>query len=185
MKTNRICVVFIGCLLASGGLVARCPDGQESSTPTQTQSNSKSDQELNIQAYIELLRSDLRKSKSQVVGQVMQLDAAQSAVFWPIYKQFEADLTKIGDRIASLVSDYADHYDEMTNEVADKLANELLSIEQQRNTLKREYYQKFKKALDPITAARFLQVENQLEKLVDLQIASQLPVVQSSRGEAQ
>jgi hypothetical protein len=65
----------------------------------------------------------------------------------------------------------------MTNEVADQLATKLLDIELQRNSLKRTYYGKLKSALDAITAARFLQVENQLEKLIDLEIAAELPVI--------
>jgi uncharacterized protein Yka (UPF0111/DUF47 family) len=115
----------------------------------------------------------------------MQFDADQAAAFWPIYKQFEADLSKIGDRTAAAVKNYTDNYFQMTDDLADHLANEVLTVEQERNDLKRQYYQKFKKALDPITAARFLQVENQLERLVDLQVASQLPVIQDSRGQTQ
>jgi hypothetical protein len=136
-----------------------------------------SDQDLNLQAYVQLLRTDLNKSKSQIIGEVMQFDATQAAAFWPIYKDFQTDYAAIGDQIVELVKDYVTNYATMTNEKADQLANKLLDIEQQRNELKRKYYAKFKGALDSITAARFLQVENQIEKLVDLQIAAQLPVV--------
>jgi hypothetical protein len=136
-----------------------------------------SGQDLNIRAYIELLRTDLKKQKAQIVGEVMQLDAQQAAAFWPIYNKFETDYTAIGDQIVELVKTYSDNYDTMTPAIADQLATKLLDIEQERNTLKRSYYGKLKAALDPITATRFLQVENQLEKLVDLQIASGLPVI--------
>lgn len=119
------------------------------------------------------------------MGQVMQLDSGQAAVFWPIYKQFESDFKRIGDRAVSLVEKYTDNYDQMTNELADRLATDLLAVDQQRNELKRQYFQKFKKALDSITAARFLQVENQLENILSLQIASHLPVVPSSQGNTQ
>src|SRR5438128_797977 len=107
---NWMCSVLIGCLLAPVGLIAPFHERQKSSPAAQKQSVSKSDQELNLEAYTELLRTDLKKSKSQVVGEVMQFDASQSAVFWPIYKQFEADLSKIGDRVVSLIKDYSDHY---------------------------------------------------------------------------
>jgi hypothetical protein len=136
-----------------------------------------------MQAYIQLLRSDVKKSKSQIVGQVMNFDADQAAAFWPIYQQFEADLSKLGDRTVALVKKYSANYEDMTDQVADELATELLSIEDHRNELKKRYYQKFKQALGPITAARFLQVENQLERVVDLQISSQLPVIRG--GSAQ
>jgi hypothetical protein len=177
-----ICSLLIGSLMGLGGLQAQTSD--TAATKTQgTQGTSASNQELNIEAYVELLRSQVRKSKSQIIGEVMQFDSTQAATFWPIYKQFEADYTKIGDRIVTLVKNYTEHYDQMTDAVADQLANQLLSIEQQRNDLKKQYYQKFKQALDAITAARFLLVENQLEKITDLQIASQLPVIRG--GEAQ
>ena len=110
------------------------------------------------------------------MGEVMQLDASQAATFWPIYKEFESELSVIGDQILSLVKDYAAHYDNLTAMVADQLADKLLTIEQQRTELKRKYYTRFKEALDALIAARFLQVENQLERLADLQIAAELPV---------
>lgn len=135
------------------------------------------DQDLNIRAYIELLRTDVRKEKSQIMGQVMQLDAEQATKFWPIYKEFETDLSRIGDQIVEVVKDYTANYDKMTGPTADRLATKLLTIEQQRNELKRKYYERVKETLDPVTAMRFLQVENQLERLIDLQVASSLPVI--------
>ena len=44
--------------------------------------------------------------------------------------------------------------------------------------LKKTYFQKFSKALTPKLAARFFQIENQLLDVIDLQIASSLPVIQ-------
>jgi hypothetical protein len=137
-----------------------------------------SDEEKNIQAYVGLLRSDVRKAKSQVISEVMQFDSGQAAKFWPIYKDFETESTKIGDGIQALVKDYVSNYDQMTPELADQLATKLLDIEQQRHDLKKKYYARLKGALDAVTAARFLQVENQLEKLLDLQLAAQLPAME-------
>jgi len=171
MLSLAICIV----------LAPAAPGQKPAQPPVKTpaaknQQETVSDQELNIRAYIAFLRSDLRKGRTQIMGDVMALDANQAAAFWPIYKNFEADYTKIGDDIVALVKDYSEHYDNLTNDKADQLATQLLDIEQKRNEIKREYYAKFKTALDAITAARFLQVENQLEKLMDLQVSSQLPI---------
>jgi hypothetical protein len=136
-----------------------------------------SNEDKNIRAYIDLLRTDIRKSKAQIMGEVMQLDADQSAKFWPLYKEFETELTSLGDKVAGVVRNYVDHYLDMTDPVADRIATELLAIELRRNELKKKYYDRFKIALGAVAAARFLQVENQLERLVDLQIAASLPVV--------
>jgi len=152
--------------------------GQAPAKPvTATTPKTADDQEKNIQAYIQLLRTDVRAQKTQLMGVVMGLDADQSAKFWPIYKDFEAELATFYDGVVALVKTYAQNYDAMTPAVADQLATKLLDLEQQRNDTKRKYYQRFKAGTDPITAARFLQVENQLERLIDLEIASNLPVI--------
>jgi hypothetical protein len=154
--------------------------------PAQTQSkpaksaataDATSNEEKNIRAYIELLRTDVRKSKSQIMGEVMQLDADESAKFWPIYKDYQAESSALGDKVLAVVKKYAENYDNMTDAVADQLASEVLSIEQQKNALKRKGYERVKGTLGAITAARFLQVENQLDRVVDLQLAAQLPVI--------
>jgi hypothetical protein len=149
----------------------------QTQAPAQSAPAEMKNEDLNTRAYIELLRSDVRKAKTQVMAEVMQLDAEQAAKFWPIYKEFEAQLTKIGDGVAGLVKEYVENYDRMTPERADHLATRVLEIEGQRVVLKKTYYGRMKSALDAITAMRFLQVENQLDRLTDLQIASQLPVV--------
>jgi len=175
---KRLVGVFLFCLLAATLLSAQTPTKSVKSTTASNPANAPaatSNEEVNIRAYVQLLRTDLSKARTQVVSDVMQFDAEQAAAFWPIYKDFQGDLDKVGDQIVGLIKDYVLNYDTMTNAKADQLANKLLDIEQQRNELKRKYYEKFKSALDPITAARFLQVENQIEKILDLQIAAQLP----------
>ena len=137
----------------------------------------ESNEDMNIRAYIELLRTDTRKAKTQIVSDVMALDADQAARFWPIYKEFEGEFAGIGDKIIALVKRYAENYTEMTDAAADQLANQVLSIEQERNALKKKYYDRFKQGVGAVTAARFLQVENQLERIIDLQVTARLPII--------
>ena len=163
---------------AAASLCAQTPvksqPAQKSIAPLETS------QEKNFRAYIELLRSDVRKNKAQIVGLVMQLDSGDSTKFWPVYKDFEAEYTDFGNEVLALIRSYVTKYSDMTPQTADQLATRMLDLEQQRNGLKRKYYQKFKEALDPIAATRFLQIENQLERILDLQIASELPVIDAT-----
>ncbi len=166
MKKLLFCV--LGGLLPAAGLLA------QDAAPANSTVDSH---EANLKAYVQLLRTDVQKSKAQIMGTVMQLDADQASKFWPVYKQFETELAGLGDQVVALIKTYATNYDKLTPQVADGLATKLLSIESQRNDLKKKYYGKMKAATDAITAMRFLQVENQLERVVDLQVASDLPVV--------
>lgn len=169
--------VLFSLFLAAGLLLGQTQvklDGSQKDSGSLLSGNEK-----NVRAYIELLRTDIKKSRTQIMGMVMQLDADDATKFWPIYKDFEAEYQQFGDEVLALVRDYVAKYDDMTPQIADRLANKLLDLEQQRTNLKRKYYLKIKQALDPIAAARFLQVENQIERILDLQIASELPVIEA------
>ena len=134
-------------------------------------------QKNNIQEYIELLRSDVRQQKAEMMGAVMQLSAADAAKFWPIYSEYDANLTKVNDLRAANIQEYADSYSEMTDAKADELVQNALAYQKQRSELLAKYYDRVKQALGALTAARFVQVENQLLLIIDLQIASSLPIV--------
>ena len=134
-------------------------------------------QEKNIQEYIELLRSNIRQQKSEIMGSVMQLDVGQAAKFWPIYGEYDAELTKLNDLRVANIREYARNYDQMTDAKADELIQNALSYRKQRAELVAKYYGRVKGALGAVQAARFLQIEDQLLLIIDLQIESDLPVV--------
>ncbi len=166
-------------LLAGGQAFAQAgskPAAQKPKTQA-IQAVQPSDEDLNIRAYIELLRSDVKAQATDVIAEVMQFNDEDATKFWPIYREFELELSKIGDGRLALIKKYADNYDQMSDEVADQLAQGVFKLEQQREGLKMKYYERIKTALTARTAARFLQVLNQILMLTDLQIASKLPVI--------
>jgi len=134
--------------------------------------------EANLHAYTELLRSDLRSQKSAIITEVMQFTEDEDAKFWPVYREYEAELAKLNDERLALIKDYAVNYAAITDPVADRIASGALDLEGRRHALKMKYYDRFKSVLPPKTAARFLQVENQILLILDLQIAASLPLVQ-------
>jgi len=132
--------------------------------------------DLNLRAYAELLRSDIRAQKIAVITEVMQFTEAEDQKFWPIYREYEAELAALNDERMALIKNYSINYDSLTDASADKLALGALDLEARRHALKVKYYARFKSALPAKTAARYLQVENQILLLLDLQIAAALPV---------
>ncbi len=134
--------------------------------------------DLNIRAYIELLRSDLRGQKVAVVSEVMGLTENEAVKFWPIYKEYQDQSAKLTDQKLAGIKNYADHFESMTEDKAKELTQLALRLEGDRVALKSRYIEKMSAALSPKLAARFLQVENQIQFLMDLQIASSLPVIQ-------
>ena len=152
-----------------------------SQTASATESAKGSDQEKNMEAYLLLLRTDVRKRKAEVVSAVMQLDVEDAEAFWPIYREFETELMGIYDQALETVRKYREEAGYLSESMADDFGTKILDLEQQRNDMKRRYYVRIKTSLDPIVAMRFLEVENQIERIMDLQIASELPVVQRNQ----
>jgi hypothetical protein len=165
-------------------LFAACPavlaqnSPQSPGTKGQSAQSSATDaQKKNIQEYVELMRTNVRDQKAEIMGAVMQLDIDDAAKFWPIYSEYDAELTKVNNLRVENIKDYAENYSQMTDEKADELIKSALNYQMQRAELLAKYYDRMKQALGAITAARFLQVEHQLLLIIDLQIASSLPIV--------
>src|SRR5687768_12365218 len=156
-------------LLMAGGVAAHAQSTQISERDTKT---------LNLSAYAELLRSDVRTLKVAIITEVMGFTEAEDTAFWPLYREYDAEMTKLGDERVALIAEYASHYSKMTDAIAEKLASRALDLEARRHAAKARCYERVKTALSPQTALRFLQVEHQLLLLIDLQISASLPVAE-------
>jgi hypothetical protein len=142
-----------------------------------TPSPAKSTQDKNVQEYIELLRSDVRQQKAQIMGAVLELNADDAAKFWPIYSEYDAESTKLNNVRLANIQEYARNYEQMTDAKADELIQNALEYRKRRAELLAKYYGRVKASLGSIQAARVLQIEDQMLMIIDLQIASTLPIV--------
>jgi len=144
----------------------------------QSATSTSDSQETNIRAYVELLRSDVKSVKTTILTETMQLSDDQATKFWPIYRAYDLELQNLNDQKLAGIQDYAKNYGDLTDDKADELAKLALELENKRNDLKKKYYEKVREQLGGVVAARFLQVENQMLMIIDLQIASLLPIVE-------
>ena len=133
--------------------------------------------ELNLSAYAELLRSDVQAQKVAILTQVMGFTEVEDAAFWPIYREYSLEMSRLGDERVALIAEYAKQYAQMSESAASALGDKAVALEARRQAAKSACYERVKKALSPRTALRFLQVEHQLLLLIDLQISSALPIV--------
>jgi len=137
-------------------------------------SNSQSD---DINSAIEAARADIRANKVKIIGDAMQFNEKDSAAFWPIYRRYENELSKLNDQRVELIKTYADRFNTMTDADAKELAEKQFSFESQRTDLRRKYFREFNRELPATTVAKFFQLEHRLDLLIDLKIASELPAL--------
>jgi hypothetical protein len=129
--------------------------------------------------YVELLRTDLNAQMTAIMTEAMQLTSEQGEAFWPLWREYRNEVAKLGDREIALLKDYAEHYEQMDDEKASKLAEEALDIDRKQLDLRKKYWKKVRGELGGVIAARFMQVDNQLSNLVAVQISSQIPLVEA------
>ena len=169
----------IGRLLAAGGTLIACLAAPPlAAQGVAARAGADETRARNLRAYVELLRSDIRDEKVALISGMMQFSEADDRKFWPVYREYEGELSIINDQRLALVREYAQAYEKMTDEIANRLVQAVLDLEARRNALKTKYYEHLAAILPARTAARALQVENQLLLLLDLQIAASLPVIE-------
>ena len=125
----------------------------------------------------ELLRADLRATKTAILTEAMDLDGPQSDVFWPIYREYEGELIKLNDEMLGMIKDYAANYGSMTDEVAKDLLKRGFTVRENRTKLLKKYSGKMEKSLSPKVAARWVQCEHAIAAAIDLQLAEELPLM--------
>jgi hypothetical protein len=128
-------------------------------------------------ATLELTRIDLRAKKRQLIQKVVTFTPEQSKNYWPIFDKYEAELIKVNDKRLALIQDYAKHYESMTDEKAAELIIRAADFQDHRMALRRRYLTELRDVLPPRIVARLMQLENQTDLLIDLQIASEVPLV--------
>lgn len=171
-KWVAVCLPVLLVLL-SAGVVEQSQEAQKQAPPSAMTDT----QQKNLQEYVELLRADVRHQKSEIMGAVMALNIDESAKFWPIYNAYDGELTKLNNQRLANIQEYARSYDNMSDAKADELVQNAMEYRKQRAELLAKCYERVKGALGAVQAARFLLVEEQLLTIIDLQIASSLPII--------
>lgn len=131
----------------------------------------------NQETYLELLKSDLKTQKVAVITEGMAMTDAQSAIFWPIYRKYDAELTTLNDTRLAVIKDFAANFEAMTPAKADELTKKTFAFLEDRLKLQKTYYKEFSKALGPVLAAKYMQIERSINTVFDFQIMSQIPLV--------
>lgn len=135
------------------------------------------------ESAIELLRHDIKAEKVAIMTESLPMTEKQGEAFWPLYRAYDLELAKLGDRRIAVIKKIVDTHKNMDDKTAQELVKESFKIVQERTSLLKKTYDKVAKALGPVTAVRFLQIENQLLTLVDAEVIDQVPLVKTKKVE--
>ena len=130
---------------------------------------------------LQQLRAEIQADRQAVVAANLGLTDAEGAAFWPVYREYRGELSKVGDRMQKLIQDYAKIYDTATAEQAKPMVDEMMAIQSAQLKVKESYLPKFRKVIPEVKVARFLQIENKIDALISLQLAADIPLIGPSK----
>ena len=116
------------------------------------------------------------KPKIHIIRQNLTLTDDQAKKFWPLQQSYENELSTLGDQPVDVIRDYAKNWDNLSDATAKDLGTRLLDYQQKRIDLRKKYFYRISKEITPTIAAKFFQIELQIEDLIDLEIASSVPL---------
>src|SRR5215468_4244847 len=150
-------------------------------TTAQTATQQESTPHVISDQDLDLLRKDIRSKRKQLIAANLKLTDAEATKFWPVYDQYTADLTKINDQKVALIKEYASQWGTITDEQASSLIKRSLAVDEQIAQLRIKYLPIFSQVVSGKTVATFFQLDRRLQSIIDLQLASQIPVVQDQQ----
>jgi hypothetical protein len=105
----------------------------------------------------------------------MNFNDKGGAAFWPIYQQYEYERSRVDDRRAAVIKQYAQKYPNLTDAEAKAMADQMLDCEYRLAALKKQYYKKFNRVLPALTVTKFFQLERRVDLMMDMQVEASLP----------
>ncbi len=135
-------------------------------------------QDTSMTNAIQLVRTNVRANKAELIRHALALPDSVGSVFWPLYREYEAELSQLYDERVVLIRDYLTVYDTLSNAKARDLMLRVFDLDARRVKLSRDQFNKFSKRLPAKTVAHFFQLDGFLNRVIDLQIAAALPEIQ-------
>jgi hypothetical protein len=124
-----------------------------------------------------LTRDELQLQRKKIVSANLELSESEAAAFWPVYSEWAADQRKVNDRLIEVLDAFVKEYGTLTDARAKDLLEDSLSVREARDELRRRYVKRFSKVLSGKQLARFYQIENKLDVLLDSLLAEAVPLV--------
>jgi hypothetical protein len=126
---------------------------------------------------VDIVQSVYGKSKGELVIQYMALSGAQATDFTKVYDAYEIERKKLGQEKIQLIDKYAMDYATLTDANADAIAKGSLKNNLGYDKLYSTYYERAKKAVGAVNAAKWIQLEIYLQTEIRSSLQNAIPFI--------
>lgn len=132
---------------------------------------------VEVERDLALLRRDLRADKKKLIALNVPLTETEATKFWPVYDEYTGEMSKVYDEFYAIIKEYAANQKTLTDAQASSMLNRWAALQVQQAQTRQKYIPIVEKVIPSRKAALFFQVDRRLYELIDLQVASQIPLV--------
>ena len=108
----------------------------------------------------------------------INLTPQQKEPFWQAYWEYRGQMAKIAERSAALIGQFVESWGVITDQQAERMANEMAEIDQMRCETRSKYFKRIQKILMAKQFVRFYQIENKMDAVIAFDLAALIPVAQ-------
>ena len=126
---------------------------------------------------MQALRAAAKSDKHALVASTLNLTDAEAKRFWPIYDTYQRNLDLTSRRRVVALEGLLSRDASMTNLAARNVITELMAVDEAETRTRHTLRNRLMRALPPVKAARYLQLEDKLQAIRDYDVASTVPLI--------
>ena len=177
MMKNRVVsvLVVVGVLLLCSASIMGQQAAAQAAPGSDAQANGIKDQD------VEMLRSNLRAQRKQIMAENMTLTADEATKFWPIFDQYRKEAIKPNDDRWAVIKEYAANYNTMTDAQAQDYMKRANAVDEQLLALRMRYVPVFEKVISAKKTALWYQIDRRIDLLINLQLSAEIPMINTNK----
>ena len=174
MRTTSVVILIWAAAIISQGMAF----AQDSSQQAPRRLTAGDDFQPITDQDIQMMRKDIRSQRKQLIAANMKLTDTEAEKFWPVYEEYISELVAINGAKYALIKQYVQTSGVLTDPEAESAVKQWIRIDQSVADLRMKYVPTFRKVLTPKNTALFYQLDRRVQLMIDLQLASSLPLIE-------
>lgn len=105
------------------------------------------------------------------------LTEAEATAFWPVYAAYRKEMSEVDDKRVKLIQSFAESYQHLTDDKASEMLDSYFEFRKAKVALQTSYIPRFEAAVPAKKVARYYQIENLIDTMVDFDLTRAIPLI--------
>lgn len=131
-----------------------------------------------LEPYFEEARAVMARDRKVLIREALGLSPSEDQVFWTPYREYTEAMEEVNNLRVKVITDYAANAENMSDKVAKDLLKDYFKYEKERAKVREKYSSDFRKVIPEAKVARFYQIDNKLDAIINFALAMQIPLIE-------